>query len=72
MSLCAVWCALEGEEVDEQIRLRDDTIYHLKQQISTQQQRIEELNEDLRGQLLSQVPTKDEGIYVLSQYTSIH
>ena len=59
----------------EQIQLIDDTIFRLKQQISTQQQRIAELKdeiEDLRGQLLSQVPTKDEGIYVHSQYTSIH
>ena len=47
--------------MDEQIHLRDDTIYHLKQQISTQQQRIEKTvyeNEDLRSQLF----VKDEGI----------
>ena len=51
--------------MDEQMRLRDDTIFRLKQQISTQQQRNEELKneiEDLRDQLLSQVPIKDEGI----------
>ena len=31
-------------DIDEQLRLREDTIFHLKQEISTLQQRIDELN----------------------------
>ena len=49
--------------VDEQIRLIDDMIFQLKQDMTTQQQRIEELkfeNYELRGQI-SQVPIKEEG-----------
>ena len=38
------------EDVDEQLRLRDDTIFHLKQEISTMQQRIEDLKSELKGQ----------------------
>ena len=56
----AVCCVLG---VDEQIRLRDDVIFQLKQQMATQQQSIKELkyeNEELRSQL-SQLPVKDEG-----------
>ena len=43
VTTCAVCCVLGDEEVDEQIRLRDGVIFHLKQQMATQQQRIEEL-----------------------------
>ena len=63
VTACAVCCVLGDEEVDEQIRLRDDTIFRLKQEMATQQQRIEELkyeNEELRG-LVSQLPIKEEG-----------
>ena len=55
---------LGDEEVDEQIRLRDDIIFDLKQQMATQQQRIIDLehrNKELEGQL-SQVPIKVEGM----------
>ena len=47
-------CVFVGDEdVDEQLYLRDDTIFQLKQQMSTMQQRIEELNyenEELRSE----------------------
>ena len=36
-------CVLGDEEVDEQIRLRDDVIYQQKQQMAIQQQRIADL-----------------------------
>ena len=38
-----VYCVLGDEEVDEQIQLRDDMIFQLKQQMTTQQQRIDNL-----------------------------
>ena len=48
---CAcVLCSIGDEEVDEQIRLRDDIIFQLKQQIATQKQRIAELEYELKGQ----------------------
>ena len=43
LTASAVCCVLGDEQVDEQIRSRDDVIFQLKQQIATQQQRIEEL-----------------------------
>ena len=63
VTACAVCCVLGDEEVDEQIRLRDDTIFQLKQQMTTQQRRIIDLehrNKELEGQL-SQAPIKEEG-----------
>ena len=36
-------CILGSEEVDEQIQLRDDMIFHLKAQMSIQQHMMEEL-----------------------------
>ena len=53
--------------VDEQIQLRDDMIYRLKQEMATQQQRIEELKyeiEELKSQI-SQVPIKEEGMCII-------
>ena len=57
----AMCCVLGDEEVDEQIRLRDDRIFDLKQQMATMQQRITDLEYELKGQLL-QASVKDEGI----------
>ena len=51
-------CVLGNEEVDEQIRLRDDVIFQLKQQMATQQQRIADLECELKGKL-SQVSLRD-------------
>ena len=57
---CAcVCCVLGDEEVDEQIRLKDDVIFQLKQQMATQQQRIADLEHTVNE--LSQVPIKEEG-----------
>ena len=54
------------EDVDEQLLLRDDTIFHLKQEMSTMQQRIMYLKseiEEMKGrQFLA--PIKHEGMYV--------
>ena len=51
------------EDVDEQLRLRDDTIFHLKQEISTMQQRIEDLKSELKGQQ-SPSQIKEGGMYI--------
>ena len=51
-----VCCVLGDEEVDEQIRLRDDVIFQLKQKISDLEHRNKELKE------LSQIPIKKEGM----------
>ena len=55
MSACIIM--LVGvEDLYEQIRLRDDTIYRLKQEMATMQQRIEDLeheNKDHKKGLLS-------------------
>ena len=45
--------------MDEQIRLRDDVIFQLKQQMTTQQQRIADLEHIINE--LSQTPIKEEG-----------
>ena len=58
-------CVLGDEQVDEQIQLKDDVIFQQKQEMATQQQRIEELKheiEELRSQV-SQAPIKEEGIH---------
>ena len=56
-----VCCVLGDEEVDEQIRLRDDVIFQLKQQMATQQQRIADLEYGNKELELSQIPVKEEG-----------
>jgi hypothetical protein len=43
-------CVLGDEEVDEQIRWRDDVIFQLTQQMAMQQQRIVDLEYELKGQ----------------------
>ena len=61
LTASAVCRVLGDEQVDEQIRLKDDKIFQLKQQTATQQQRIEELkyeNYDLRSRV-SQAPIKE-------------
>ena len=67
LTASAVCCVLGDEQVDEQTRLRDDVIFRQKQEMATQQQRIEELkheNEELRSRL-SQAPFKEEGIHII-------
>ena len=49
--------------MDEQIQLRDDVIFQLKQQIATQQQRIADLEHTVNK--LSQVPIKEEGMSII-------
>ena len=58
-----VCCVLGDEEVDEQIRLRDDVIFQLKQQMATQQQKIADLQHTVNE--LSQVPIKKEGMSIV-------
>ena len=58
-----VCCVLGDEEVDEQIRLRDDMIFQLKQQMATQQQRIADL--EYAVDELSQIPIKEEGMSIV-------
>ena len=58
-----VCCVLGDEEVDEQIRLRDDVIFQLKQQMATQKQRIADLEHTVNE--LSQIPIKKEGMSIL-------
>ena len=58
---------LGDEDVDEQLRLKEDTIFRLKQQISNMQQRIEDLtteNEDLKKAQLSSPTIKEEGMCI--------
>ena len=42
LTASAVCCVLGDEQVDEQIRLRDDAIFQLKQQVAALQQKNEE------------------------------
>ena len=56
-------CVLGDKEVDELIRLRDDVIFQLKQQMATQQQRIGDLEYTVNE--LSQVPIKEEGMSIV-------
>ena len=63
LTASVVCCVLGDEQVDEQIRLRDDVIFRQKQEMATQQQRIEELNEELKSQM-TQAPIKEEGMYM--------
>ena len=60
---CVCVCYVLGdEEVDEQIQLRDDVIFQLKQQIAEQQQRIADLEyRNKEFEELSQIPIKEEG-----------
>ena len=58
-----VCCVLGDEKVDEQIRLRDDMIFQLKQQMATQQQRIAEFEHIVKE--LSQIPIKEEGMSIV-------
>ena len=52
--------------MDEQIRLRDDVIFHLKQKMATQQQRISDLKH--RNKKLEELLSiKEEGICPLYQ-----
>ena len=57
-----VCCILGDEEVDEQIRLRDDVIFQLKQQMATQQQRIADLEHIVNK--LSQISIEEEGMSI--------
>ena len=62
---CCVYHSFVGDE-DEQLRLRDDTMFHLKQQMSTMQKRIENLKSEV-GELRSRLslpPIKEEGTYM--------
>ena len=63
-----VCCVLGDEEVDEQIRLRDDVIFQLKQQMATQQQRIADL--EYAVDELSQIPIKEEGMSIVPTIAS--
>jgi succinylarginine dihydrolase len=65
-----VCCVLGDEEVDDhkKIRLRDDVIFQLKQQIATQQQRIGDLEHVVNE--LSQIPIKEEGMSILPTIAS--
>ena len=54
--------------MDEQIRLRDDVIFKLKQQMATQQQRIADLEH--RNKELSQIPIKEEGMSIIILYSN--
>jgi hypothetical protein len=53
-------CVLGDEEVDEQMRLRDNVIFQLKQQMATQQQMIGNLEH--RNKELEEILIKEEGI----------
>ena len=73
LTASAVCYILGDEQVDEQIRLRDAVIFRQKQEMATQQQKIEELkheNEELRSRV-SQVPIKEEGIHMLCVASSL-
>ena len=63
-----VCCVLGDEEVDEQIQLRDDVIFKLKQQMATQQQRIADLEYTVDE--LSQIPIKEEGMSIVPTVAS--
>ena len=66
-----IYVYIWDKDVDEQLRLRDDTIFHLKQEVSTMQLRIEDLNyenEDLRTQL-SLATFKGEGSVLCTHNT---
>ena len=49
------------EKVDEQLRWRDDTIFLLTQQMSTMQQRIEDLKSENEKLIRFLAPFKEEG-----------
>ena len=55
--------------MDEQIQLRDDVIFQLKQQIATQQERITDLEYKFKGQP-SQASIKKEGIIMPHDHMS--
>ena len=57
--MCVLCCVLGDEQVDEQIRLRDDVIFQLK----TQQQRTADFEYEFKGQP-SQTSIKEEGMFV--------
>ena len=59
--VCVCVCCVLGDEVDEQILLRDDVFFQLKQQIATQQERITDLEYQFKG-LSSLASIKKEGI----------
>ena len=54
--------------MDEQIQLRDDVIFELKQQMATQQQRIADLEHTVNE--LSQIPIKKEGMSIVPTVAS--
>ena len=62
-----VCCVLGDEEVDEQIRLRDDEIFQLKQQMAIQIQRIADLEHTVNE--LSQI-LKEEGMSIIPTIAS--
>ena len=64
-----VCCVLGDEEVDEQIRLRDNVIFQLKQQMATQQQRIADLDH-IVNELSQVVPIKEEGMSIVPTIAS--
>ena len=64
--MCVCVCRVLGNAVDEQIRLRDDVIFQLKQPIATQQERIEY---EFKG-LSSQASIKKEGIIMPHDHMS--
>ena len=68
LTASAVCCVLGDEQVNKQIRLRDDVIFQLKQKIAIQQQQVSDLECRIEGQP-SQAPIKEEGIHVTSLYT---
>ena len=66
-----VCCVLGGEEVDEQIRSRDDMIFQLKQQMAAQQQRIADLeHRNKEFAELSQILIKEEGLSIVATIAS--
>ena len=67
--LCVSIMFLGHEQMDEKIRLRDDTIFHLKQQMSTQQHKIEDLNHE-NEELKTQHSVEGKRMYS-SSHTSI-
>ena len=65
-TLIACTCAvltLGDEEVNEQIRLRNDMIFQLEQRMATQQQKIADLEHTVNEQ--SQIPIKEDGMSIV-------
>ena len=56
--------------MDEQIQLRDDVIFQLKQQMATQQQRIADLEHIVNE--LSQISIKEEGMSIAPKIASAY